>query len=187
MKKRLILVCVVAIFSLLFTIFASAHSGKTDSNGGHYNHSTGEYHYHHGYSAHQHYDMNGDGVRDCPYEFKDKTNHSNTSNNNYTSNNDKIEVNKNIISELSNELSFGEVLLIILKIIGISLMLLLMGSVIWSLLYGLLLSPLILWFCKTILKININESTVNKVSIITIVVIVITIASIVVLKAEGLL
>lgn len=45
----------------LFSIPTSAHSGGTDSNGGHYNHSTGEYHYHHGYSAHQHID----GV--CPY------------------------------------------------------------------------------------------------------------------------
>lgn len=47
-----------------------AHSGRTDSSGGHYDRSTGEYHYHHGYPAHQH----TDGV--CPYESKDKTNHS---------------------------------------------------------------------------------------------------------------
>jgi len=52
---------------------ALAHSGRTDSNGGHTNHSTGQYHYHHGYSAHQHYDMNGDGIKDCPYTFKDTT------------------------------------------------------------------------------------------------------------------
>ena len=31
-----------------------AHSGGTDSNGGHYNRYTGEYHYHHGEKAHQH-------------------------------------------------------------------------------------------------------------------------------------
>lgn len=53
---------------LLFVLFISvvncsfAHSGRTDSNGGHYDRSTGEYHYHHGYSAHQH----PNGV--CPYE-----------------------------------------------------------------------------------------------------------------------
>lgn len=45
----------------LFFIPASAHSGGTDSSGGHYNYSTGEYHYHHGYPAHKHVD----GV--CPY------------------------------------------------------------------------------------------------------------------------
>lgn len=44
-----------------------AHSGRTDSSGGHYNHTTGEYHYHHGYPAHQH----PNGV--CPYDFDDRT------------------------------------------------------------------------------------------------------------------
>jgi len=44
-----------------------AHSGGTDENGGHYDHSTGEYHYHHGYPAHQH--PNGK----CPYAFDDNT------------------------------------------------------------------------------------------------------------------
>lgn len=46
---------------------ASAHPGRTDANGGHYNHSTGEYHYHHGYPAHQHID----GV--CLYDYDDRT------------------------------------------------------------------------------------------------------------------
>lgn len=55
---------IVLLFILFITFVSSsfAHSGRTDSNGGHYNRSTGEYHYHHGYSAHQHLD----GV--CPYE-----------------------------------------------------------------------------------------------------------------------
>ena len=53
--------------------FTVLHSGKTDGNGGHYNRSTGEYHYHHGYPAHSHYDMNGDGIVDCPYSYKDNT------------------------------------------------------------------------------------------------------------------
>lgn len=43
------------------------HPGMTDENGGHYDRSTGEYHYHHGYPAHQH----PNGV--CPYDFDDKT------------------------------------------------------------------------------------------------------------------
>ncbi len=55
------------IFNLVLNIFASysiadAHSGGTDASGGHWNRSTGTYHYHHGYSAHQH--PNGE----CPYE-----------------------------------------------------------------------------------------------------------------------
>lgn len=52
------------IFILICTVstLSYAHSGRTDFNGGHYDNSTGEYHYHHGYSAHQH--VNGL----CPYE-----------------------------------------------------------------------------------------------------------------------
>lgn len=73
MKKFLKYSCIIALLIFLLAITVSGHSGRTDSNGGHYNHSTGEYHYHHGSSAHQHYDMDGDGVIDCPYEFKDKT------------------------------------------------------------------------------------------------------------------
>lgn len=46
---------------------AFAHPGGTDGSGGHYNRSTGEYHYHHGHSAHDHVD----GV--CPYDYDDKT------------------------------------------------------------------------------------------------------------------
>lgn len=58
------------LFFLLCALFqctASAHPGRTDSNGGHYNRSTGEYHYHHGYPEHQH----ENGI--CPYSFEDKT------------------------------------------------------------------------------------------------------------------
>lgn len=52
---------------LALCMAAAAHPGKTDSRGGHYNRSTGEYHYHHGYPAHQHIDGT------CPYDFDDKT------------------------------------------------------------------------------------------------------------------
>lgn len=62
----LLLLCVLAIP-------ASAHPGGTDENGGHYDRSTGEYHYHHGFQAHSHWDMDGDGILDCPYDFVDKT------------------------------------------------------------------------------------------------------------------
>lgn len=67
MKRKFFLILVLP---LLLTSIASAHGGRTDANGGHYNHATGEYHYHHGYPAHQH--VNGI----CPYDFDDQTNHS---------------------------------------------------------------------------------------------------------------
>lgn len=76
MKRRMILfISVLFLVTTLLPSSASAHSGNTDSRGGHRDHSTGEYHYHHGYSAHQHYDMDGDGKVDCPYDFNDKTVH----------------------------------------------------------------------------------------------------------------
>ena len=53
----------IIIFLLVTFSLAFAHSGGTDSNGGHYDHDTGEYHYHHGLSAHQH---NADGT--CPLD-----------------------------------------------------------------------------------------------------------------------
>lgn len=57
-----------------------AHPGRTDSSGGHHDRSTGAYHYHHGYPAHDHKDLDGDGKKDCPYDFDDQTDHSSRSN-----------------------------------------------------------------------------------------------------------
>ncbi len=58
--RKLILFLSLLVF-LSSSITVSAHPGRTDGKGGHYDRSTGEYHYHHGYSAHQH----EDGT--CPY------------------------------------------------------------------------------------------------------------------------
>lgn len=52
-------------FTPILSPFAFAHSGGTDSQGGH--NSANGYHYHHGYPAHQH----ENGI--CPYNFDDKT------------------------------------------------------------------------------------------------------------------
>ena len=70
---RLLKLMIVIAICLNLSFVVYAHPGRTDSQGGHTNHSTGEYHYHHGYSAHQHYDKDGDGTLDCPYDFNDKT------------------------------------------------------------------------------------------------------------------
>lgn len=85
MKRRVLLIC-FAVSLLVATVFA--HPGGTDGSGGHRNHSTGDYHYHHGYSAHDHYDMDGDGILDCPYDFDDKTDHSNSGSNGIASGTD---------------------------------------------------------------------------------------------------
>ena len=67
-------VCVFLFMLVLLTPAAHAHSGRTDSSGGH--NSPDGYHYHHGYPAHQHYDIDGDGIIDCPYNFVDAAEHN---------------------------------------------------------------------------------------------------------------
>lgn len=69
---RLLLAFTFALH-LIFPIVVYAHPGRTDSEGGHYDSNTDEYHYHHGYTEHDHYDMDGDGILDCPYDFDNKT------------------------------------------------------------------------------------------------------------------
>lgn len=62
-KSAVLSILSILLITLTFPVFA--HPGSLDENGGHYDRSIGEYHYHHGYSAHQH--KNGE----CPYDFKD--------------------------------------------------------------------------------------------------------------------
>ena len=66
MKQRFqkILIIWILLISVFFSV-VYAHSGRTDSNGGHYVGGTSEYHYHHGYPAHDHID----GV--CPYRLNE--------------------------------------------------------------------------------------------------------------------
>lgn len=71
--KNVTLLFVLVFVCISFCTTAIAHPGMTDENGGHYDRSTGDYHYHHGYSSHYHKDMDGDGFADCPYEFDDRT------------------------------------------------------------------------------------------------------------------
>ncbi len=45
------LVAIIALLAVLNSTQVYGHSGRTDANGGHYNRSTGEYHYHNGGSS----------------------------------------------------------------------------------------------------------------------------------------
>lgn len=71
--RRLLIFLLMLGLLIPFGITVKAHPGRTDSNGGHKDSSTDEYHYHHGYPAHDHYDMDGDGKKECPYDFKENT------------------------------------------------------------------------------------------------------------------
>lgn len=67
--KRIFLIVACLLLAICITSVAFAHSGRTDGSGGHWNHSTGEYHYHHGKPEHDH--INGI----CPYDYEDTTSH----------------------------------------------------------------------------------------------------------------
>lgn len=179
-KLKIISYVVLCAAMCLFIIVASAHSGKTDSYGGHYDNSSGEYHYHHGYSAHQHEDIDGDGIVDCPFDFDDKTNHNDSYNNDTVSDNTQNMVQR-------NKLSFGDIILIVLKIIGISSLILVLGCSVLYLIFHLFLNRFIILFCNKILKKDISESTCNKISIVSSIAVAVTIVSIIVLSNEGLL
>lgn len=143
MSKHLKIIAVVILFFVTFFTIVSAHPGRTDSNGGHTDHSTGKYHYHHGYPAHQHYDMDGNGTKDCPYEYKDKTDTSSHSNS--TSYNDV------------SDITIGDVLKIILSLIPITLCSLFASYIVCIGLYMVLLL-----IFEGILKRSLNEEKTKK-------------------------
>ena len=88
MVRRLFALVIAALVVISLLCISYAHPGGTDGAGGHYDHSDGTYHYHHGYSAHSHRDMDGDGKKDCPYDFNDRTGwNSGSSSSSKTSNN----------------------------------------------------------------------------------------------------
>lgn len=91
MKKILcILISIITILSL--TVLCFAHSGRTDANGGHFDHSTGEYHYHDGNSNHGIIEKNDETDSNYFYSnnqyTKEKTTHSYEEDNN-TDNSDE--------------------------------------------------------------------------------------------------
>lgn len=184
MKKHLYIIFIVALCISLLAIVVSAHPGRTDYNGGHYDHSTGEYHYHHGYPAHDHYDMDGDGDIDCPYKFNDKANHNSSSGKPQT----KPSTNQQgADTEYAKEPTLGEIILIILKIIGISLIVFFLGWFIWAIINELIIVPVISWLCHKLSDSEVNEENIQVASYIVIIVLIITFATIGVLGSEGIL
>lgn len=74
---RSLILLAVAVVVFGFSLRTLAHSGGTDSQGGH--NGPDGYHYHHGYPPHQH--PNGE----CPYDFQDNVDHSDRSSSSSTS------------------------------------------------------------------------------------------------------
>lgn len=108
---------IIAIFILVISIatLSYAHSGRTDGYGGHYNRSTGTYHYHSGKYAHT-------GEYTAPIEqgghlieekqTQNTTTNKNTSSQNTTSNTSELEkriiVKDKRIQELKNDIVYKE-------------------------------------------------------------------------------
>lgn len=116
MKKNKLLsliICTVMLFSI--PIVAFAHPGRTDEYGGHYDWKTGEYHYHHGYPAHQHID----GY--CPYDYDDQTDHSNHGGGVSNSTQEKHYSSSTTETETKKELTFFETIICSLAISGLIL------------------------------------------------------------------
>jgi len=70
-KKEFRIIAIMLIIILTIPLVSLAHSGRTDSSGGHRDNKNasglGSYHYHHGYSAHLH----PNGI--CPYSSSSST------------------------------------------------------------------------------------------------------------------
>ena len=116
------LIAFLLIVLIVTPCIALAHPGGTDSEGGHTDHSTGEYHYHHGYPAHEHKDMDGDGKKDCPYDFKDATDHRTGSSNSNSSNKTTSKPSTTTTStvkqtEEEESLGFWDIVLIVVAIV----------------------------------------------------------------------
>jgi hypothetical protein len=105
-----------------FGVIVYAHPGQTDANGGHYNHSTGEYHYHHGYPAHSH-------AGGCPYDYDDKTGASSgsSSGGSYYIPDDPPKTNNSSGSSNSNPIEKRSDFIVFLRILGLALLFDLIG------------------------------------------------------------
>lgn len=76
MKKHFRILAVFLIVFMVLPLSLSAHSGRTDSSGGHHDYENvsglGTYHYHHGYGPHLH----PNGI--CPYDNSTSSAQANT-------------------------------------------------------------------------------------------------------------
>lgn len=176
-KKRLFIIIIIAACVSFLAIAISAHSGKTDSHGGHYDRSTGEYHYHHGYPAHDHYDIDGDGDIDCPYTYKYYADNSNSSN---SGNNTQTESNIEKANENKNENKFGEIVCTIFEFTAILLFVAVVGYTIVPLITEIIFAPLLAWVFREKFKSNIKEEKIRLASYIVVILLIIVVIAIVV-------
>ena len=115
--KKLLCILFTIIISLFTVNVAFAHSGGTDYKGGHWDGD--EYHYHHGYSAHQH--KNGE----CPYGFDDAVEYKKSNTSNKRSSSTKTNQNQSsfmVKIDDDYEWRFSDYLLLMLSIVLIAVL-----------------------------------------------------------------
>lgn len=81
MTKKRVLLIISIIILISLPLVAYAHPGSLDSNGGHYNRRTGEYHYHEGLHT------SDDNSSDNTYEYTYTTNYTTTKRTEHTTEN----------------------------------------------------------------------------------------------------
>lgn len=114
MKKRVVIMCFL-LFFISVDCFCLAHPGRTDLNGGHYDRSTGEYHYHYGNSS-------GRIVSNSNQSFyNNMITNTNTSIVKNTSSNFARNTAKKISKKRSNSEIFWSTAVVVFLIIGIVL------------------------------------------------------------------
>lgn len=194
-KKKIVVILIFMLAVINLLCFASfAHGGKTNANGGHYDKSTGEYHYHHGYSAHSHYDMDGDGEIDCPYDFEDRTDHGNcgsSSGNSGYSDYDNYNNYDNADNTYINikKVTIGEIVWIIIQIVLYSLVAVMCSCMLLMFVFAGT-STIVDLVARKLFKVEIDELTLNKVGWISVIIaigIIIVLVSISVLKGNSII
>lgn len=101
---RRVTTILLTLFVLFMPIATYAHSGRTDSSGGHNDNKNksglGSYHYHHGSGPHLH----PDGV--CPYSVKPKSSSSSNTNTKYSTSNTTPSLSANELNiQMQNKLN----------------------------------------------------------------------------------
>lgn len=127
MKKTAILLTIFIVISSV----SFAHPGRTDSNGGHYNRSTGEYHYHDGSSSgsYSFSDSSTETINSYTYEDWEKEQEYNKLERQVSQYKEELEqAGYNSITDISNKLQEKESeisnlwsLFIVIFIIGIAI------------------------------------------------------------------
>ena len=105
-KTLLIFIIYISLFSISF-----AHPGRTDSNGGHYDRSTGEYHYHDGSKVQN--SIIEDNKKTNKYKERQKSDNKQS----IIENNTKIIDNKNDKYSTNDDNSFMILLIVIIGIV----------------------------------------------------------------------